>query len=145
MALVKDMLKGKFSEVWSIPTGASIKDALTVMAEKKIGALPVMEGDRIVGIFSERDFARNAVATQTCSLDSPVQLLMSHPVLYVTQDQTVDECMTVMTAKHLRHLPVLDKGSLIGMISIGDVVKYMLAEKQSTIESLEHFLWVNMI
>ncbi|NPV75656.1 MAG: CBS domain-containing protein [Anaerolineae bacterium] len=146
MAAVKDVLKEKGNKVWSVPITATTRQALILMADQKIGAVPVMDGEKIVGIFSERDFARNAVSSdQNCSLEAPVSSLMSHPVLYVTPDQSIEDCMTVMTAKHLRHLPVLEKGTLIGMISIGDVVKFIMAEKQSTIEGLEHFLWINTI
>lgn len=146
MAAVKDVLKEKSNKVWSVSITATVREALTLMADRKIGAIPVMDGEKIAGIFSERDFARNAVtASQSYSLDAPVSALMSHPVLYVTPDQSIEDCMTVMTAKHLRHLPVLENGALVGMISIGDVVKFIMAEKQSTIESLEHFLWMHTI
>ncbi|MCC6147010.1 MAG: CBS domain-containing protein [Anaerolineaceae bacterium] len=145
MAAVKDMLKEKDGVVYSVPVTASIREALQLMAKWKIGALPVMDGEKIVGIFSERDFARNAADRQNLSLNDPVSSLMSHPVLYVMPEQTIEECMAVMTAKHLRHLPVLENEKLIGMISIGDVVKFMLAEKQSTINSLEYFKGLHTI
>lgn len=145
MAAVKDIIKDKSNKVWSVQITATIREALTLMAVQKIGAVPVMDGEKTVGIFSERDFARNAVSSdQHYTLEAPVSSLMSHPVLYVTPEQSIEDCMAVMTAKHLRHLPVLEKGTLIGMISIGDVVKFIMAEKQSTIESLEHFLWMNI-
>jgi CBS domain-containing protein len=146
MATVKDLLEGKGYDIFTAAPGDSIRQALALMAERHIGALPVLEDARVVGIFSERDFARHAVDFSDClNLEVPVRELMSHPVYFVSPDQTVDECMAVMTAKKLRHLPVLDDGKLVGMISIGDVVKQQLAEKQSTIETLEHFLWVNLI
>lgn len=145
MASVKDVLKEKPAHVWSVAHTTPIIEALALMAERKIGALPVMDGEKIVGIFSERDFARNAVSNQNCSLADPVSTLMSHPVLYVTPDQSIEDCMTVMTVKQIRHLPVLEQGKLTGMVSIGDVVKFMLAEKQSTIDGLEHFLWVHTV
>ncbi len=146
MATVKDLLEGKGYTVWSIHPDSTIRKALELMAEKHIGALPVVEDDKLVGIFSERDFARHAVEFSDClNIDIPVRQLMTHPVYFVNLDQTVDDCMAVMTAKKLRHLPVLEEGKLIGLVSIGDVVKQQLQDKQSTIEVLEHFLWVNLI
>ncbi|MBI4928813.1 MAG: CBS domain-containing protein [Anaerolineae bacterium] len=145
-ATVKDLLDAKGSSVWTVTPDQTIREALKVMAEKHIGALPVMEDDKVAGIFSERDFARHAVEFSDClNMEISVRELMSSPVYFVNLDQSVDECMAVMTAKKLRHLPVLQEGKLIGLISIGDVVKHQLAEKQSTIETLEHFLWVNLI
>lgn len=146
MATVKDLLEGKGYDVFTISRDTTLRSALQIMADKHIGALPVMEEGQIAGIFSERDFARHAVEYSDClNLEIPVGDLMSHPVYFVSLEQTVDECMAVMTAKKLRHLPVLRDGQLIGLVSIGDVVKSQLADKQSTIELLEHFLWVNLI
>ena len=146
MATVKDLLEGKGYDVFTISRDTTLRSALQIMADKHIGALPVMEEGQIAGIFSERDFARHAVEYSDClNLEIPVGDLMSHPVYFVSLEQTVDECMAVMTAKKLRHLPVLREGQLIGLVSIGDVVKSQLADKQSTIELLEHFLWVNLI
>lgn len=146
MATVRDLLQGKGHEVFTTAPDVSLQKALALMAERHIGALPVTDEGRVVGIFSERDFARHAASHSDClDLQVPVKELMSHPVYFVSPEQTVDECMTVMTAKKLRHLPVLEEGRLIGLVSIGDVVKSQLDEKQSTIEALEHFLWVNMI
>jgi len=146
MATVKDLLQGKGYDVYTSAPDTSIRQALALMAEKHIGALPVVEDGRVMGIFSERDFARHAVDFSDClNLEVPVRDLMSSPVYFVSSEQSVDECMAVMTAKKLRHLPVLEEGRLIGLVSIGDVVKQQLDEKQSTIEVLEHFLWVNLI
>lgn len=146
MATVKELLDGKGYSVWTVAPTDNLSQALALMADKGIGALPVIEDDKVVGIFSERDFARHATeATDSLKLDVPVSELMTHPVYYVNLEQTVDDCMAVMTAKKLRHLPVLDGGKLIGLVSIGDVVKHQLADKQNTIEVLEHFLWANLI
>ena len=145
MATVKDLLREKVPGVWVIERTDTIQKALELMAQKQIGALPVMDGETLVGIFSERDFARNTVAHPGWTLEAAVSMLMSHPVLYVTPGQSVEECMTVMTVKHLRHLPVLERGKVIAMISIGDVVKYLLEEKQSTIQGLEHFIWAHTL
>lgn len=146
MATVRDLLEGKGYDVWTVSPADSLRQTLRLMAEKQIGAVPVIEGGKVVGIFSERDFARHAVDFTDClDLEIPVSTLMTHPVYYVSPEQTIDDCMAVMTAKKLRHLPVLENGQLIGLISIGDVVKHLLADKQNTIDLLEHFLWVNLI
>lgn len=145
MPTVKDLLKQKGSQVWTIEANASVRDALVLLAEKKIGAAPVMENDKIVGIFSERDFARYAAFAEDPYKPAAVRELMVSPVFFVSPDQTIEDCMNVMTAKHLRHLPVLENEKLIGMVTIGDVIKHIIAEKESTIHDLEHFLWVNMI
>jgi CBS domain-containing protein len=146
MATVKDLLEGKGYSIYTIEPEMSLRAALNLMAEKNIGALPVVEEEKIVGIFSERDFARHAVEFSEClDLNVPVRNLMHSPVYFVNPEQTVDECMAVMTAKKLRHLPVMQDGKLIGLVSIGDVVKQQIADKQDTIDVLEHFLWVNLI
>jgi CBS domain-containing protein len=146
MALVKDLLDGKGYEIWSASPEMHLHDALVIMSDKHIGALPVVEDGKLVGIFSERDFARHAVEFSNClDFAVPVSELMTHPVYYVDPEQTVDDCMAVMIAKNLRHLPVLKESQLIGIISIRDVLKHVLADKQNTIDVLEHFLWVNLI
>ncbi len=146
MAMVKDLLEGKGYTVWTAKPDDTLLQALRLMAENHIGALPVLDDEKVVGIFSERDFARHAVEFEDyLKMDTTVGALMSHPVYFVSPEQTVDECMAVMTAKKLRHLPVMEDGNLIGLISIGDVVKHLLDDKQETIELLEHFLWSNLI
>ncbi len=146
MPTVKELLEGKGYDIWSATPDTSLHDALGIMAEKHIGALPILEDGKLAGIFSERDFARHAVEFSSClDFNVPVSELMTHPVYYVDPEQTVDDCMAVMIAKNLRHLPVLKDGALIGIISIRDVLKQVLADKQNTIDVLEHFLWVNLI
>jgi CBS domain-containing protein len=146
MATVKDLLQGKGNTVFTVTPQTSLREALLLMADKHIGALPVIEEDQIAGIFSERDFARHAVEFSDClDLSVPVRDLMTHPVYFVSLEQTIPECMAVMTAKKLRHLPVLEDGKLVGLVSIGDVVKKELDDKQDTINVLEHFLWSNLI
>ena len=146
MAMVNDLLDGKGYETWTAHPELRLHDALVLMADKHIGALPVLDEGKLVGIFSERDFARHAVEFSNClDFNVPVSELMTHPVYYVDPEQTVDDCMAVMIAKNLRHLPVLKDGRLIGIISIRDVLKHVLADKQNTIDVLEHFLWVNLI
>jgi CBS domain-containing protein len=146
MATVKDLLDSKGYEIWTASPELSLHQALALMAEKHIGALPVVEDGKLAGIFSERDFARHAVEfNQSLNLDIPVRDLMTSPVYFIEPEQTIDDCMVVMTAKKLRHLPVISEGKLVGMVSIGDVIKHVLDDKQKTIDVLEHFLWVNLI
>ncbi len=145
MASVKDILGTKGGEVWTVDIDAPVKTALQILADKKIGALPVMSNGRIAGIFSERDFARYAATADDPCGGVRVRDLMVSPVYFVSPEQTLDDCMAVMTAKKLRHLPVIQDEVLVGLVSIGDVVKVVIAEKQNTIKDLEHFLWVNMI
>ena len=145
MTTVRDLLSEKGTEVWSTHPEDEIRTTLTIMKDRNIGAVPVVDQDKVVGIFSERDFARHAIAVDCFDMCTPVKELMIHPVYFVDPTQSIEECMAVMTNKKLRHLPVIDNGKLIGIISIGDVVKYLMQEKQETIDTLEHFLWVNMI
>lgn len=144
MATVKDLLKDKYTQVWYVTPTSTVLDALKLMAEQKIGAVLVVEAGKIVGIFSERDFARKAV-DGSVSLQSPVNDVMVGAVYYVTPDQSVESCMALMTAKRFRHLPVLDGEKLVGVISIGDVVRQLMLEKDMTIQSLEDYIWVHMI
>lgn len=144
MAMVKDLLQAKFTQVWYVTPNSTVKDALKLMAEQQIGAVLVVEAGKIVGVFSERDFARRAIQNGV-GMDTPVGELMAHPVYYVTPDQSVESCMALMTQKRFRHLPVIDQGKLIGVISIGDVVRQLILEKDTTIQSLEDYIWVHMI
>ncbi len=140
MAIVRDLLKIKGDQVWSAAPGTSVKEALQLMADKNVGALVVLEGEKIVGIFSERDFARHMVGVETLPETMLVKHMMTQPVFFANPDQTVDECMAVMTVKHFRHLPVLEDDKLIGLISIGDVVKQLISEKETTIKGLEDYI-----
>ncbi len=143
MAMVKDLLQGKYTQVWYVTPTSTIRDALKLMAEQRIGAVLVVEAGRIVGIFSERDFARKAM--EGANMDTPVGDVMVRAVYYVTPEQSVESCMALMTAKRFRHLPVIESGKLVGVISIGDVVKQLILEKETTIQSLEDYIWVHMI
>jgi CBS domain-containing protein len=140
MSYVKNILERKGKSVWTIAPDATVRAALIEMADKGAGALVVIEGDQIVGIFSERDYVRRVAKTDDLGLDQPVRELMSHPVFFARPDQTVEECMRVMTARHFRHLPVLVEDELVGIISIGDVVKSLINEKEMTIRGLENFI-----
>jgi CBS domain-containing protein len=145
MSTVKEILKQKGQQAWYVTPETTLRDALKLMAAKNIGAVIVLDGHDVVGILSERDYARKVITAESISLDDPVRTLMTSPVYYVTLEHTVEECMNLMTAKHFRHLPVITGQDVAGLISIGDVVKQILSEKEREIESLEDYIWVNMI
>jgi CBS domain-containing protein len=119
---------------------ASVFEALQLMAEKGVGALMVVERNELVGLISERDYAREIVLKDRSSRDTPVRAVMTRRVLYVRPEHTLEECMALMTDKHLRHLPVLDNNRLIGVISIRDVIKDLISEKEFLIEQLENYI-----
>jgi CBS domain-containing protein len=132
-------LKGKGSEVYSVPPSSTVQKALELMADKEIGAVLVMEADKIKGIFSERDYARRGIL-MGCSADSPVEKLMTCALVYIGADQTLEDCMAMMTDKHIRHLPVVEQGKLMGIISIGDVVKAMISDQERKIKNMEDYI-----
>lgn len=140
MTIVAQVLKEKGSTVWSVPPNATVYQALELMAEKGIGAVLVLDGEKIVGILSERDYARKVILKGKSSRDTRVSEIMTPAVYYVQPHQTIEECMALMTAKHIRHLPVVDQGKLVGIISIGDVVKAMIADKEFMIQTLEKYI-----
>jgi CBS domain-containing protein len=140
MTTVNDLLQIKGNQIWSIGPEETIEAALRLMAEKHIGALLVMEAGKIMGIFSERDFARYMVSVSDISLETPVKAIMTHPVFFISPTQTIEDCMKLMTAKHVRHLPVLESDQLVGLISIGDVVKQLISEKETEIKKLEKYI-----
>jgi CBS domain-containing protein len=145
MTQVKDLLAKKGGPLWTIACQSTVRQALQQMAEKKIGALVVLDAGYMVGMFSERDYARKVISVPDFSLDIPLHKLMTRRVFYVTPEETLDECMALMTEKNIRHLPVMDEGILIGMISVGDVIKETLFEMDSRIRDLEDYLWVHLI
>jgi len=140
MITVKDILSEKGSEVWTISPDAKVFDALKLMAEKGVGALIVFEKDDVVGIMCERDYARKIVLLGRHSQDTTVRDIMTSPVYGVHKDTTADECMALMTDKHIRHLPVCEDEKLAGVISIGDVVKAIMGHQRVTIENLENYI-----
>jgi CBS domain-containing protein len=127
METVREILEAKGYEYWWVTPDTPVFDAIKMMADENVGALPVFEADRLVGVISERDYARKIVLKQLTSKDTPVKEIMSKEVIHVSPEQTTDECMTLMTDHHVRHLPVLDGKKLIGVISIGDVIKAVRA------------------
>jgi CBS domain-containing protein len=135
------ILKSKPDQaVHRIAPAASVFDALKMMADKGIGALLVMDGDAIAGIITERDYARKTILMGRTSKETPVADIMTAKVMFVRPDQTSDECMALMTENRLRHLPVLDGGKLVGLISIGDLVKDIISEQRFVIDQLEHYI-----
>ena len=126
--------------VHTIAPTASVYEAVKVMADRNVGALVVVEHGQVVGIVSERDYARKIVLMARASKDTPLGEIMSSPVMYVQPDQTSEECMVLMTENRLRHLPVMDGGRLIGLVSIGDLVKATIAEQRFIIDQLEHYI-----
>jgi CBS domain-containing protein len=140
MANVRDLLKVKGDQVWNVTPDTSVLEALKLMAEKEVGALLVLQNDQIAGIISERDFARSIAKIGQCAIDLDVDSYMTKDVFTVTPDQSIEDCMNLMTQKRIRHLPVLEGSKLAGMISIGDVVKELIAVKESTINTLENYI-----
>jgi CBS domain-containing protein len=141
VSTVSWLLQRKPSQsVWSITPHTSIADAVKLLAEKNIGALLVIEEQQVVGIISERDIARALFLSGRASPETPVGEIMTRKVLYVRPEQTIDECMALMTDKRLRHLPVLEHDQLIGIISIGDVVKYSIDDREFMIEQLVNYI-----
>jgi CBS domain-containing protein len=126
--------------VYTIAPTVSVYEAVRLMADRNIGALVVVERGQVVGIVSERDYARKVVLMARASKDTPLSEIMSSPVMYVQPDQTSEECMALMTENRLRHLPVMDGGRLIGLVSIGDLVKATIAEQRFIIDQLEHYI-----
>lgn len=140
MTTVAQLVQEKGSAVWSIAPDATVYDALTLMAEKNVGALVVLEHKRVVGILSERDYARKVILKGKFSKDTLVREIMTDKVYFVPPEQTIEECMALMTAEHIRHLPVLVDDQLVGVISIGDVVRVVISEKEFLIQQLEHYI-----
>jgi CBS domain-containing protein len=140
MAKVREILERKGRDVWSIEPTASVYEAMRRMAEKEVGALLVMEGATLVGIISERDYARKVILQGRSSPTTQVGEIMTSRVAYTGPEQTVEECMALMTEKRIRHLPVMEGGRVIGVISIGDLVKSIIAEQQFIIEQLERYI-----
>ncbi len=140
MRTVRHLLNTKGAQVWSIAPDATVYEALERLAEHDIGALLVMEGGELVGIFSERDYARKVALQGRSSRETPVREVMTSKVYCVTPDQTVSECMALMTGQRIRHLPVLEGDRVAGVISIGDVVKDVIAEQEFVIEQLENYI-----
>lgn len=141
MATVAEILKSKSDQqVYAVAPSATVYEALRLMADKGIGALLIQEGADIQGIFTERDYARKIALMGRSSVDTPVREVMTTAVLFVQPQESTDACMQLMTGKRLRHLPVMEGGKLIGLVSIGDLVKQIISEQQFTIEQMAHYI-----
>jgi CBS domain-containing protein len=137
---IGSLIGKKGGQVWSLAPAASVYDAIALMAEKEIGAVPIIEDGKLVGIVSERDYARKVFLKGKASRETSVTEIMSSPVFSVTPSQTVEECMHIVTEKRFRHLPVVEDGRIVGMVSIGDLVNWVLIEQKETIHHLEAFI-----
>jgi CBS domain-containing protein len=140
MTTVRQLLDRKGRSIFSVDPDAPVLEAIRAMADHQVGALLVMQGEALTGIVSERDYARKVILRGRSSADTPVRDIMTSPVLTVQPDTTVDKCMQLMTDRHVRHLPVTDGGRVVGMVSIGDLVKAVIAEQRQQIEQLENYI-----
>jgi CBS domain-containing protein len=140
MQTVRDLLRAKGNAVYSVSPDATVFEALQVMADKDIGALLVVDGGRPVGIMSERDYARKVALKGKTAQETRIREIMTEKVIYMRPEQTVNECMSVMTNRRIRHLPVMEDDRLTGMISIGDVVKAIISEQEFMITQLENYI-----
>jgi len=140
MTLLSQLLDGKGHAVYAVAPGASVFDAIRSMADNHIGALLVMEGPQLVGIVSERDYARKVILKGRASATTPVREIMSTPVHSISPDQTVDDAMRLMTERRIRHLPVVRAEKVVGVVSIGDLVKCVIDEQQHTIDDLRSYI-----
>ena len=140
MKTVNEILAKKGNDIWSVAPTDTVFDSLKLMADKQIGALLVMDGEKLAGIVTERDYARKVILEGKSSKDTTVSDVMTRKVLCVTPERTVDECMALMTDKRARHLPVLDHKQVVGVVSIGDLVKALISEQQILIDQLQHYI-----
>ena len=140
MKLISELLGDKGREIWSVGPHATVYETIELMAERGVGALVVVENEKMVGIVSERDYARKVILQGRSSRDTPVVDIMTSDIIHTSPDSSVDECMALMTDNKIRHLPVMQDGELVGVISIGDLVKATISEQKSTIEQLERYI-----
>ncbi len=137
---IRDILRTKGTVVWSVAPEDTVLEAIRLMAKRGVGALPVMKGDQLVGVFSERDYSRKVILQGLRSQDTPVGTVMSAPVLTISPDATVQQGLSMMTEKYIRHLPVTDGSGVIGVVSIGDLVKAVIEDQEALIEQLERYI-----
>ncbi len=140
MTKVKDILRKKGDDIWSISPRASVFEGLEMMAEKNIGALIVLDGRKLCGIFSERDYARKVILQGRSSRETTIEALMTKEVISTGPEADIQHCMVLMTTNHIRHLPVMKDATVLGILSIGDVVKTIITEQEVTINELENFI-----
>jgi CBS domain-containing protein len=140
MSTVRQVLAAKSAAIYAVEPETAVLEAIRAMAEHRVGALLVMRGAELVGVVSERDYARKVILLGRSSSDTPVRTIMSSPVITVSPENSVSHCMQLMTDRHVRHLPVVEAGRVIGMVSIGDLVKAVIAEQRAQIEQLENYI-----
>ena len=140
MRTIEQLLQVKGSDIWSIEPQTTAYNALQIMAEKNVGALLVMEKEKLLGIFSERDYARKVILKEKSSKNTSVGELMTREVIYISADSTLEESMALMTAKRIRHLPVLKNNQLIGIVTLGDVVRQIISDQKFAIRELEKYI-----
>ncbi len=140
MQTIRKILSEKGSDIWSTTPGSTVYDALQLMADKDVGALPVVDDDKLVGIFSERDYARKIILLGKSSKKTLVKEIMTPHVVYATLDMTNEQCLAVMSSKRIRHLPVMDGEAMVGMVSIGDLVRSIMSEQKEMINQLEQYI-----
>ncbi len=137
---VGSVLKGKGSEIWYVTPDQTVYEAIERMADKGVGVLLVLSAGKLVGIISERDYARKVILKQRSSTTTPVKEIMTSPVIFVTPDQAVDECMLIMTRNRIRHLPIVEDEKVLGVVSISDLVKWVVSEQEETIKHLHNYI-----
>lgn len=140
MSTVRNILQKKGHSVFSVSPDTSVYDALEDLEEKNLGGLVVVEDGKLIGVFTERDYARKVILKGRSSRETLVRDIMSNRPIFVNPDNTLDECMQLMSDKFIRHLPVMENGELVGVISIGDLVRYIINEKDFIIQNLEHYI-----
>jgi len=140
MTTIAQLLNAKGNQIWSVEPKATIFEALEIMSEKEIGALLVMEDGKLTGIFSERDYARKVILKGKSSKETPVGELMTKKVFYIDPQKTINDCMAMMTAKRIRHVPVIEDNQVMGIVTIGDVVNQIISEQEVTINHLENYI-----
>jgi CBS domain-containing protein len=143
MKTIRQIIKLKGHNIWTISPAARVFDALQVMAEKDIGALLVVDGKTLVGVFSERDYARKVILKGKSSKNTRISEIMSSPPIFIEPDNTIEQGLALMSAKHIRHLPVLEDNQMLGIVTIGDLVKILIDEQKMTIDHLERYILTN--